>query len=179
MTTFSGRVLPWAARFKTAVPLALAGACLLMFFLGLASRGVRSDAHLRPVLWTLLAGACAFVALWIGLFASLGRQVVVDERGVRVTGRSTLDLGAPRSLRHGRFDRDVAFGRGPLGRRNTTHVWLAVEGDDGRAALFVRALGARATTDWPAASPPTTGERFDAAALDLEALRTAIAARLA
>lgn len=178
MTTFSGRVLPWAARFKTAVPLALAGACLLMFFLGLASRGVRSDDHLRLVLWSMLAGAGAFVGLWVVLLATLARQVIVDERGLRITGRTTLDLGRPRGLRHGRFDRDVAFGRGPLGRRNTTHLWLAVEGERGQTALFVRLLGARAKSDWPAANPPDAGERFDAAPIDLDALRAAIADQL-
>lgn len=165
MTPFSGRVLPWSARAKAAVAPALAAACLLLFFVGLASPGVRTDAHLRPVLWTLLAGAGGFVGLWLVLLATLGYRLVVDDRGVRLAGRTPIDLGAPRSLSHG--------------RRDTTHLWIAVEGADGRVVVFARRTGKSARLpEWPTAQPPSTPDLFDCAAVDITALRDAVAARI-
>jgi len=171
-TSLSGRVIPWAARVRAAVPLILAAACLLLFLVGTASRDVRTDHHLRPFLWTLLAGAAVFVGLWIVMLATLTAQLTVDDAGVRIAGRTSIDLGRPRTVRHGRVERAAPRGRPAL------HRWLAVEGADGRVVVLMRRSGRRdRATDWPMAKPPETVDLYDCGAVDPDSLRTALDAQ--
>ena len=164
-TPFSGRVVPWSARFRLAMALVLAGACFLLFFLGLAARGIRSDPDYRPALWTLLAGGAGFVGMWLVLLVVQAGRLIVDGRGVRIEGRTAIDLGRPRQVHHGRYDR-------PARRGTESHAWIAIEGG-GRTVVIQRAAR---VPSWPIAKPPPTADTFDGSALELESLRAALAA---
>ena len=173
-TPFTGRVLPWSALRKLGIAPGLAAACLLLFFFGMAARGIRTDLTLRPILWGALLGAAGFAVMWVLLLVRHGHKVVVDDGGVRITGAAPIALGVPRTVSHGRFDRLV--GR----RRDAPHLWTAVEGADGRVVVFVRVMGGFARLpDWPKAPTPNAIDRFDSSSLDPIALDAALHAATA
>lgn len=162
-SSFTARVLPWSARYRLGTSLALAGACLLLFFLGVASPSIRASDRLRPMLLALLLGAGLFSILWMVIRITAARVLTVDAGAVRVGGRAPIELGTPRKIRRGRFERTVR-------RRAQPHQWLAIDGADGRVVVLVKP----GKSDWPSKAPPASPDEFDAGMVDLEALRTAL-----
>jgi hypothetical protein len=116
----------------------------------------------------------AFAIEWLFRY-----RVVVGDDGITIRfGTRAIDLGRPKKLRCGQYERDV-IRRGPLFTKIAvpiTHVWIALEGSAGPQVLFTATRGMlHKKLDWPTALPPTTTQVFQGNAVGL---RAAIGARI-
>jgi hypothetical protein len=134
---------------------ALAGGLLVMA-LATALPKYRDLAGQRPVL-VGLAVAMAIVG-WI-LSRALAYRIEVRDGELRVVGATTLEIGAPRTLRRGQFAQTIrvrgsVVGHTLLDGEQTTTAWLAVEGATAKPVVFTAALGVVGKIDWPHGRPP-------------------------
>ena len=117
----------------------------------------------------------SFVAVW-----ALRYRVVIGEAGIRIKrGLRVIDLGRPKKMRFGQFERDQPLSHRGLLREVTvpiTHPWVAVEGANGQHVVFTTSRGMlQRKLDWPYARPPIAGHVFTG---DAVALRDAIGERI-
>ena len=133
-------------------------------------------ANLRRILW--VAGAiCALVATALWWLARY--RVVIGDDGIRIRrGVTSIDLGQPRKLRCGQYERDLTVRVDHLidVPVPTTHVWVAVEGTSGEKVLFIGSRGVvHGKLDWPTAQPPAADHVLFS---NVVALRHAIGERI-
>jgi hypothetical protein len=176
---YSEKVMPHHGRWKADVPGAFAILAGIAFATGVTSSDIRTNETLGPIVWGSGAAAVLLGVLWATMRARLQWQLDVGDHGVRIIGGGrgarTIDLGVPRSVRHGAFKLMLTAGHA---RRRTPHLWVAVEGADGRVVLFQRAMGVMdRVPDWPAGTPPASKDVFGGVPLDIVLLREVLEAR--
>lgn len=159
-------------RWRADLPGAFAIVCGIAWVAGL-KQDIREA--LGAYVWGSLVLAVGFGVLWWLGWRALRWEIAADERGVRMTNRAgeVRELGVPRTVRHGQFSAMLTAGHA---RRNTQHLWLAIETADGTPIVFQRAMGAldRGPTDWPEEMPPVTRETYSSLGFDPAAMLAAL-----
>ncbi len=160
-------ILPRGGRWRADVPGAFAILFAIAFATGVVDGDVRNDPTLGWIVWGSLAGAALMFALarrgWYALRCVLE---VVDRRvTLRRADGSTIDLGVPAAVAHGRLD--LVLSAGKMARR-TPHLWISITSGQGRVVRLQRAMGIadQLPAHWPIATPPETREIFSSVSFD-------------
>jgi hypothetical protein len=134
-------------------------------------------------LWLLGAAAGLCIVGWL-ISHLLAFRIEVRDGKLRVVGRTTIEVGAPRTLRRGQFSRTLrvprihnavgVVGHALLDGEQTTSAWIAVEGATDKPVVFIAHLGVTGSTDWPHGDPPEAHAELYVAARAIRKLEHAV-----